>query len=139
MPAAASPVSIPSVSDQGRFEELCRFLETYSFTKRWSEEALYEAELGGAISGHFPGQQVAHQVPVGPTRADIVALGAVIEIKYPKTRQPLQTLTGQVESYQRIWGNRVVVVICTGGLSDSVTLNDTTASLTQRGARVFIK
>jgi hypothetical protein len=130
---------LAGATDLARFEELCRFLESYTFTKRWNEEALYEAELGGAIAGRFPGQQVAHQMSVGGTRADIVALGAVIEIKYPRNRQPLQTLTGQVEGYQRIWGNRVIVVLCAGGLSDSVALNDSAASLTDRGARVFIK
>jgi len=118
---------------------LCKFLEGYTFTKRWDEEILYEAELAGAISGHFRNQKVVHQMAVGGTRADIVACGAVIEIKYPKTRQPLQTLTGQVEGYQKLFGNRVIVILCTGGLRDTQAFNDSAASLSERGAKVFIK
>jgi hypothetical protein len=123
----------------GEFDDLCHFLEAYTFTKRWDEEILYEAELAGAISGHFRNQKVVHQMAVGGTRADIVACGAVIEIKYPKTKQPLQTLTGQVEGYQKLFGNRVVVVLCTGGLRDTQAFNDSAASLSERGAKVFIK
>jgi hypothetical protein len=140
-PAAHSGPS-PSLvggSDTAQFEELCRFLDGYTFTKRWDEEIQYEAELGGAISGHFRGQKVVHQMAVGGTRADLVACGAVIEIKYPKTRQPLQTLTGQVEGYQKLFGNRVIVVICTGGMRDTQAFNDSAASLTERGAKVYIK
>lgn len=140
MPAQAGPApAIVGTADQSQFEALCQFLETYTFTKRWTDELSYEAELGGAISGRFPGQKVVHQMAVGGTRADLVALGAVIEIKYPKTKQPLQTLTGQVEGYQKLFANRVVVVLCMGGITDTQALNDSAASLTERGARVFIK
>jgi hypothetical protein len=127
------------LSDQGMFDGLCKFLESYTFTKRWTDEGLFEAELGGAISGHFPGQKVVHQMAVGGTKADIVACGAVIEIKYPKNKQPLQTLTGQVEGYQRLFGNRVVVVICSGGMNDVQALSDSAASLGDRGVKVYIK
>jgi hypothetical protein len=126
-------------SDAVQFEELCRFLDGYNFTKRWDSEDLYEAELGGAISGHFRGQKVVHQMAVGGTKADIVALGAVIEIKYPKTRQPLQTLVGQVEDYQRLFANRVVVVLCSGGLRETQAFNDSAATLSERGVKVYIK
>jgi hypothetical protein len=138
-PLSSPAPALVSVSDQGQFDALCKFLESYTFTKRWNEEALYEAELGGAIAGHFPGQKVVHQMAVAGTRADIVACGAVIEIKYPKTRQPLQTLTGQVEGYQKLFGNKVVVVLCSGGMADTQALSESAASLTDRGARAFIK
>lgn len=148
---ASSPAPIPSVarsssapnlvtgSDTAQFESLCKFLEKYTFTKRWDEELLYEAELAGAISGQFRDQKVVHQMAVGGTRADLVACGAVIEIKYPKTKQPLQTLTGQVEGYQKLFGNRVIVILCTGGLRDTQAFNDSAGSLSERGAKVFIK
>lgn len=139
LPPSGPAPAIVGVSDQAQFESLCQFLEGYTFTKRWGDEASYEAELGGAIAGRFPGQKVVHQMAVGGTRADLVALGAVIEIKYPKTKQPLQTLTGQVEGYQRLFANRVVVVLCAGGITDTQALNDSAASLTERGVRVFIK
>ena len=131
--------NLVGVPGAGEFDDLCHFLEAYTFTKRWDEEIQYEAELAGAISGHFRNQKVVHQMAVGGTRADIVACGAVIEIKYPKTKQPLQTLTGQVEGYQKLFGNRVVVILCTGGLRDTQAFNDSAASLSERGAKVFIK
>jgi hypothetical protein len=121
------------------FDDLCKFLESYTFTKRWDEEIQYEAELGGAISGRFRGQKVTHQMAVGGTKADIVACGGVIEIKFPKTRQPLQTLSGQVDDYQKLFGNRVIVVLCSGGLRETAALSDTAATLKDRGVQVFIK
>ncbi len=140
-PAASSGPAPPLASqpDVGQFDDLCKFLDSYTFTKHWDEEINYEAELAGAISGHFRSQKVVHQMAVGGTRADLVACGAVIEIKYPKTRQPLQTLTGQVEGYQKLFGNRVIVVLCTGGLRDTQAFNDSAGSLTERGAKVYIK
>jgi hypothetical protein len=138
--AHASPApALVGGSDASQFDELCRFLDGYNFTKRWDSEDLYEAELGGAISGHFRGQKVVHQMAVGGTKADLVALGAVIEIKYPKTRQPLQTLVGQVEDYQRLFANRVVVVLCSGGLRETQAFNDSAATLSERGVKVYIK
>ncbi|MGI0071705.1 MAG: hypothetical protein ACRECT_06525 [Thermoplasmata archaeon] len=138
--AHASPApALVGGNDASQFDELCRFLDGYNFTKRWDSEDLYEAELGGAISGHFRGQKVVHQMAVGGTKADIVALGAVIEIKYPKTRQPLQTLVGQVEDYQRLFANRVVVVLCSGGLRETQAFNDSAATLSDRGVKVYIK
>lgn len=140
-PARSHSPAPPLVSgnDAAQFEDLCKFLDGYNFTKRWDSEDLYEAELGGAISGHFRGQKVVHQMAVGGTKADIVALGAVIEIKYPKTRQPLQTLVGQVEDYQRLFANRVVVVLCSGGLRETQAFNDSAATLSERGVKVYIK
>ncbi|HEV2165610.1 MAG TPA: hypothetical protein VGS23_01325 [Thermoplasmata archaeon] len=127
------------VVPESSFEDLCGFLDGYNFTKRWDEEILFEAELGGAISGRFQTQKVVHQMAVGGTKADIVACGAVIEIKYPKTRQPLQTLMGQVDDYQKLFGNKVVVVICTGGLRETQAYNDAAATLSTRGVKVYLK
>ena len=47
--------------------------------------------------------------------------------------------TRQVEGNQKLFGNRVIVVICTGGMRDTQAFNDSAASLTERGAKVYIK
>ena len=63
--------------------------------------------------------------------------GAILSTK---NRQPLQTLVGQVEDYQKLFANRVIVILCAGGWPDATqAFNDSAASLTDRGARVFIK
>jgi hypothetical protein len=91
--------------------------------KRYDTEAEYERDFINWARGKFGSANVVTQFAVGRTKIDAVICGVGVELKYPKNQRPLMTLRGQIEVYQKYFGENILVLLFSGDC-DSFAVDD---------------
>ena len=79
--------------------------------KAHDSEKEFERDFVMWAKGKFGNANVVTQYAVGRTRIDVVIGGVGVELKYPKTPKPLQTLRGQIDVYKQHFGNNIMVLL----------------------------
>lgn len=135
-PAGASKVrvgkrmSLDSVANTVRRE--------YKITKLYDSEREFERDFKNWCRGRFGHENVTTQYSVGRTRIDVVVGGVGIEIKFPKTARALMTLRGQIDTYKKHFGKKLMVVLVTPRCASSIVA-EFKRDMKKKGVKVIEK
>ncbi|MBA3044936.1 MAG: hypothetical protein FP824_01835 [Euryarchaeota archaeon] len=85
--------------------------DEFYITKSHDSEAEFERDFVNWARGRFGHVNVLPQYSVGRTKIDVVIGGVGVELKFPKSQRPLMTLRGQIDVYQKHFGDNLIVLL----------------------------